>query len=77
MHIASVQVNSLPHSAASNITHICIVTAFHRKWALCYRHFDHSGVDTNMLVERYMYIAISDKCTLSFHVYNYACTKVS
>jgi len=22
------------------------------KWALCYRHFDHHGVDTNMLVER-------------------------
>ena len=23
------------------------------KWALCYRHYDHSGVNTNMLVERY------------------------
>ena len=28
---------------------ICIFT---EKWALCYRHFNHSGVDTNMLVER-------------------------
>ena len=25
------------------------------KWALSYRHFDHSDIDTNMLVERYAY----------------------
>ena len=23
-------------------------------WTLCYRHFDHHSVDTNMLVERYI-----------------------
>jgi hypothetical protein len=29
---------------------------FHaEKWAMCYRHFDHSYTDTNMLVERFEY----------------------
>lgn len=41
-------------------TSLYINTKFNlEKWALCYRHFDHADVDTNMLVERYSTIRIS------------------
>ena len=32
--------------------YIAIHAIYIDKWAMCYRHFDHSCTDTNMLVER-------------------------
>ena len=35
-----------------HLTEVNLLSTLPEKWALCYRHFEHKDVDTNMLVER-------------------------